>query len=102
MFYDYIIYKTIKTTINNEIREEISTYVKGDFIECDIQPASSDLMRKTFGEDIVANYLIFTDELLGVNEILVFDDKSYKIKKLIDWIDYRIYAIESVDINVQG
>lgn len=102
MFYDYIIYKTIKTTTKNEIRQDISTYVKGEAVECDIQPSSADLMRKTFGEDIIANYLVFADELLGVNEILVFDNKSYKIKKLIDWIDYRIYAIESVDINVQG
>lgn len=99
-FYDFEIFKTTKTKSKNSIGQIIESYSISTSFNCDIQPSSSDLVKKTFGEDIVCNYIVFADEELKEADIVVYNDKAFKVKKIIDWIDYKIYAIESVDVNV--
>ena len=98
-FYNNTINKINKTKIKNSIGQWIDSYSLGDLIKCDVQPAGNEVARKTFGEDIECNYIVYCEETLKEGDYIYYKNRSYQIKKLIDW-DYSIAAILGVDIVV--
>ncbi|WP_195954410.1 phage collar protein [Clostridium tertium] len=99
-FKNKTVYLTIKTKTKNKIGQFIEGYKKDKSIQCNIQPMDEKAIKYTWGEDIKASYQLFSDEDIPVNNILVYDNKTYKIEKKIDWIDYKIYALLEVDVEV--
>lgn len=100
-FYNKDIYLATFTTTRNEIGQEINAYTKSPTpIPCDIQPIDEKGIKYTWGEDIKATFQVFCDELLKVDDIIVYKDKVYKVERVIDWSDYKIYAIKSSDEEV--
>lgn len=101
MFYDLIvnIVKLDKSLVN-DIGQTIKRYVKDKDFNCDIQPSSSDLIRKNFGDDIESIYTMFCDEDLKLGTYILFNDNVYEINSKVDWVDYKIYSLKGCDINV--
>ncbi|WP_066892942.1 hypothetical protein [Clostridium nigeriense] len=99
-FYDKELYLTIKTKVKNKIGQLIEVYKKNKVFYGDIQPIDEKALKYTWGEDVKSNLQLFTDENILVNNILVYDNKAYKIEKKINWIDYKIYALLEVDVEV--
>lgn len=99
-FKNKIIYLTIKNKIKNKIGQLIEVYKKDKVIYGNIQPIDEKSLKYIWGEDVKANYQLFADEVIQVNNILVYDKKSYKIEKRIPWDNYNIYALLESDIEV--
>lgn len=96
-WYDNILYKVKQTFNKNELGQMIPTNEGTEEFKCDIQPIDEKSYKYTWGEDVKSSIQIFTDKDLFVNDILVNDNKAYKIEKKIDWGDYKIYAILESD-----
>lgn len=99
-FKNKIIYLTVKTKSKNKIGQVIEEIRRTRAIKCNIQPIEQKAIKYVFGEDIKSSLQMFSDEELQVNEIIVYDDKAYKIEKKIDWTTYKIYALLEVDVEV--
>lgn len=101
MFYDFIvnIVKLDKSLVN-DIGQTIKRYVKDKEFKCDMQPSTSDLIRKNFGEDVESIYTMFCDEDLKLGTYILFNDNVYEINSKVDWVDYKIYSLKGCDINV--
>lgn len=100
-FYKEDLYLTTMSTTRNEIGQEIDGYVKNHIpIKCDVQPIDEKGIKYTWGEDIESNLQVFCDELLEVDNIIIWKGKVYQVEKIVDWTDYRIYAIKSSDEEV--
>ncbi len=96
---------TFYKTIEQEIKEglHISKKYKIDkqkAFYCDIQPITEKSIKYTWGEQIKSKLQMYTDENLIVNEILVNDNKTYKIEDKKDWKEYKIYALLEADVEV--
>lgn len=101
MFYDFIVNIVIlNNSLVNDIGQTIKKYVKDKEFTCDIQPSTSELVRKTFGEDIESIYTMFCDEGLNLGTYILFNDKVYEINSKVDWVDYKIYSLKGCDVNV--
>ena len=87
-------------TTTNELGQSITTYKKSNEFMCDIQPSTSQIVKKTFGKDIESIYTMFADEDLEEGSYVLFNAKTYVINSKIDWIDYKIYSLTGCDINV--
>lgn len=98
-FCNSTLYRVQKTKVKNEIGQQIETYVKTSSFAADVQPVEAAVVKKTFGEDIECDYIVYCDEKLQANDIAVYNDKPYEVKKIKPW-DYTIAAIHGVDINV--
>lgn len=98
-FYNNIIYKSEKTKVKNEIGQLIEVYVKTTSFKADVQPVETAIVKKTFGEEIACDYMVYCDEQLQTGDIIIYKDKTYEVKKIKEW-DYTIAAIHGVDLNV--
>lgn len=100
MFYDFIvnIVKPDKSLVN-DIGQTIKRYVKDKEFKCDMQPSTSDLIRKNFGEDVESIYTMFCNEDLKLGTYILFDN-VYEINSKVDWVDYKIYSLKGCDVNV--
>lgn len=98
-FYDSTLYKVQKTKIKNEIGQQIENYVKTLSFKADVQPVEAAVVKKTFGEDIECDYIVYCDEKLQVNDIVIYGNKPYEVKQIKPW-DYTIAAVHGVDLNV--
>lgn len=99
-WYNKTVYKTTKTIVKNQIGQLIEIYKKDDTFKADIQPIDEKSYKYTWGNDIKSRLQMFCNEDLLVNEILVNDNKTYKIEKKIKWDDYNIYAILESDTEI--
>jgi hypothetical protein len=99
-FKNSTVYSTIKTKDKNKIGQLIKGFKKDKVMYGDIQSIDEKAIKYTWGEDIKANYELYLDEDIQVNNILVYDNKAYKIEKKIVWINYNIYALLEVDVEV--
>lgn len=100
MFYDKLISIYNETIIKNEIGHINKSYTFLKNINCDIQPSTVDIIRKTFGEDIESFFIVFSDENISPGTVVSFNNMTYKIDKKVDWIDYKIYSLVGCDVNV--
>lgn len=97
MFYDYVVYKMIKSTMENEIGQEISTWVKGESFDGDIQPTTGTIKQSVgWGDDVSGVFTLFTDEPLQIGDMVDYNG-TYEIEKVIEW-DYYIYSLKKVDV----
>lgn len=95
-------YCTIKKNKHkNEIGQVIESYIKDKSYKCDIQPIDERLYNYTWGNDIKSNLQMFCNESLQVNDLLVINDKPYKIEKKINWDDYSIYALLESEVIIK-
>lgn len=102
LFYDFTIYRTTKTKVKNELGQLIDVYVRATSINCDVQPSDATLVKKSFGDDIICNFIVFCNEAIAEGDIVVYNNKPYLVKKGVDWIEYKIYAIQSTNVKVQN
>jgi len=92
---------TIKTTYKNNIGKVIEGWKKnGNIYRVGIDPIDIKAIKYTWGEDIESKYQVYADEELHVGDIVVWKNKAYEMEKAIDYINYRIFAIKSVDVEV--
>ena len=96
-FKNATIYTTTKTTSRNEIGQMISTYVKDKAVEVNIQPITEESKAREWGSDIEAQYNVYTDDYFNVDDLISYNDKAYKVVKVIDWQSYRLLAISVTD-----
>ena len=96
-FKNATIYTTTKTTSRNEIGQMISTYVKDKAVEVNIQPITEQSKTMDWGSDIEAQYNVYTDDYFNVDDLISYNDKAYKVVKVIDWQSYRLLAISVTD-----
>lgn len=99
-FKNSTVYTTLKTKGKNKIGQLVEGYKSDKAIQCNIHPVDEKSIKYVFGEDIKSSLQMFSDENILVNNILVYDNKTYKIEKKINWIDYKIYALLEVDVEV--
>ena len=74
--------------------------LKYEDIFVDIQPIGEDKIKKSYGYDIDANYEMYSSQLLQESDIVVWDNKTYKVQKIIPWDDYYISPLLQEDVNV--
>lgn len=96
-FKNATIYTTTKTTVRNDIGQMISTYVKDKAVEVNIQPITEESKAREWGSDIEAQYNVYTDDYFNVDDLISYNDKAYKVVKVIDWQSYRLLAISVTD-----
>ena len=96
-FKNATIYTTTKTTSRNEIGQMISTYVKDKAVEVNIQPITEQSKTMDWGNDIEAQYNVYTDDYFNLDDLISYNDKPYRVVKIIDWQSYRLLAISVTD-----
>ena len=98
MFYDYLLFKMIKTITENEIGQEVATWEKGLSFYGDIQPTTGDFKASMgWGDDVKGQFTLYTDEKLTVGGVVSFNDITYEVEKMVEW-DYFIYSLKRVDL----
>ncbi|HHV26002.1 MAG TPA: head-tail adaptor protein [Tissierellia bacterium] len=97
MFYDKEI--TIVREEEGYLNDE-GRWVDGELkpiktIECDVQPFSSELARKTYGYEEVVQYRIFLDpdNQLETDGTIRYKGEDYKIKRIVPWDSYWILLV---------
>ena len=103
-FYDYKLRKFKKGDTKDKYGKPIAGYeeTNEDFL-ADVQPTSEVILQETFGKQVEAQYVIYSDEKLEVNDRvrnLDFDNKVYEITDRKVWkgaFNYFIYAIKEVN-----
>lgn len=99
MFYDYLLFVMNKTITENEIGQEVSTWVKAEegFMG-DIQPTTGAFKQSVgWGDDVKGQNTLYTDEKLTVGGVVSFNDITYEVEKMVEW-DYFIYSLKRVDL----
>ncbi|WP_338659730.1 hypothetical protein QJR30_07620 [Paraclostridium sordellii] len=95
MFYDFKV-DVMKRITSSELYQTIEEFAVDYSIDCDIQPATSEIIKKTFGEEIKSSFIVFTDDDLSEGIAIKIKDKLYKINKKVDWINYKIYSVINI------
>lgn len=98
-FYDKSFFTT-KVIEQKVLMQLQKLYIKDKEFDCDIQPIDEKAIKYTFGNDIKSRLQMFSNENLEVNDIIIYNNKSYSIEKKIQWDDYFIYAILESDVIV--
>lgn len=59
-------------------------------VKCDIQPINAEKVQTLYGYDLAITKQIFIDIIpeLSESSIIKFDNKDYKIEKIIAWDNY--------------
>ena len=98
-FYDKTFFTT--TLVEEKIHMQvIKKYVKSDSFDCDIQPMDEKTIKYVFGEDIKSRLQMYCDENLNVDDVIIYNNSSYRIEKKIPWDDYYLYALMEWDCEV--
>ena len=76
--------------------------LKYEDICVDIQPIGEEKISQSYGYNIDANYEMYSSQLIEESDIVVWDNKTYKVQKIIPWDDYYISLLkeEEADLNV--
>lgn len=100
-FYDYKadIY-TYESIVNPDWGFNEDKYVKKSTINCDIQPIGVEKIKASYGYILEANYRMYADELLNESDIVLWNNKTFKIEKIISWNDYNIYLLKDVVVDL--
>lgn len=99
-FYDYIV--DIYTYLSHKDKYGFNRdeYTKKDTIECDIQPIGNEKIKRDYGYNIEANFKMYSDTELNESDIVLWNNKTYKIQKNIPWNDYNIYLLKDEVIDL--
>lgn len=93
-------YTTKYTKEKNSIGQIIKKYSKDVDYKGNIQPIEKKAIKYTWGEDIKSKLQLFTDADLAVTDLILYNNKSYSVEKIVPWRDYNIYAILESDVTV--
>ncbi|MGG7159177.1 hypothetical protein [Clostridium perfringens] len=93
-------YTTKYTKERNSIGQIIKKYSKDVDYKGNIQPIEEKAIKYTWGEDIKSKLQLFTDVDLAVTDLILYNNKSYAVEKIVNWKDYFIYAILESDVTV--
>lgn len=74
---------------------------KSKSYQCDIQPITEKSIKYTWGNEIKSKLGMYSEENLFVNDLLVNENKIYKIESKKDWKEYKIYALLEADIELK-
>ena len=74
--------------------------LKYENIFVDIQPIGEDKVNQSYGYNIEANYEMYSSQLLQESDVIVWDNKTYKVQKIIPWDDYYISLLLQEDVNL--
>lgn len=99
-FYNKTVYKITKNKTKASTGDWVEVYAKSTSFNCDVQPSDATLVKKTFGDDIVCNYVVYANEIMQDGGYLLYNNKPYKVLKSVYWDDYACYAVQSSDIKV--
>lgn len=98
MFYHFDVYKVIEKIEVNGLGQELKTYVKNNqSFRADIQPIDAHITSQTWGENITKGLTMYADEGLEVGEIVLNNNKLYRIINMKDWVDYKIYLLDALE-----
>lgn len=75
-------------------------YVKKLNIYCDIQPVGIEKIKQVYGYDIEAQFELYCDEVLEESDIILWNNKTYKVEKIIPWNEYSIALLKCEVIDV--
>ena len=74
--------------------------LKYENIFVDIQPIGEEKISQSYGYNIDANYEMYSSQSIEESDIVVWDNKTYKVQKIIPWDDYYISLLLQEDVNV--
>ena len=75
--------------------------LKYENIFVDIQPIGEDKVKLAYWyNNIEANYKMYSSQLLQESDIVVWDNKTYKVQKIVPWDDYYISLLKEEEVNV--
>lgn len=74
--------------------------LKQEAISVDIQPIGAEKIKADYGYDIEANYRMYSSEVLEESDVVVWNNKTYQIEKIIAWDDYCVYLLKEEVINL--
>ena len=99
MFYDYLLFVMNKTITENDIGQQISTWLKvAEGFMGDVQPTTGDFKASMgWGDDVKGQFTLYTGEKLTVGGVVSFNDITYEVEKMVEW-DYFIYSLKRVDL----
>lgn len=95
-FNNCIIYPYTTVSSIDDTGQYKETLTKRAAHKVDIQPVTTEIKERVFGEEIKAQKIVFDDVnclFLGAGEIIEYNNKKYKIEKTVEWDNYSIYAI---------
>ena len=75
--------------------------LKYENIFVDIQPISAEKFEKSYGYKVECTKVVYSSTKFDESDIILYDNKTYKITAIIPWDDYYISAIveKKVDLN---
>lgn len=94
------LYTVKHTKSKNKIGQVIDSYVIDKSYRVNKQPIDEKLYKFTWGEDIKSNIQVYADIDLQIDDVVVVNNKTYKIEKAIRWNTYNIYALLETDVKV--
>ena len=76
--------------------------LKYEDIAVDIQPIGQEKIQQSYGYNIEANYEMYLGQDITESDIVLWNDKTYKIQKIIPWDDYNIALLLQEDVKING
>lgn len=76
--------------------------LKYEDIAVDIQPIGQEKIQQSYGYNIEANYKMYLGQDITESDIVLWNDKTYKIQKIIPWDDYNIALLLQEDVKING
>lgn len=92
MFY-YFKVNVMKKVTKEVLFQDIEEFGVDYFIDCDIQPSTSEIIKNTFGEEVESRFIVYTDGDLHEGTVIQINNELYKVNKKVDWIEYKIYSV---------
>ena len=100
-FYNKEVYTTIKTKVKNDLGQLVESHSKGKSFKTDIQSMTEKSMTRTWGRNLESTLEMYTDIALKVEDIVLYNNKTYLIEARVNWDSYSIYALKECDIDVK-
>jgi hypothetical protein len=88
--------KQTHTVTQNEIGEDVQTWVDGDTIKALVLPLAGKFSRDLPGVTDTSTHMCFTLSNLTSNERLVQNSTTYLIQHVEDWISHKQAVLELV------
>lgn len=101
-FYDKEINIYTYNSYNDKYGFDRDGYIlKQENVKVDIQAITLEKVKALYGYDVKATYKMYCDETLDEADIILYNDKTYKIEKIIEWDDYSIYLLSETVIDIE-
>ena len=99
-FKNCTIITTKYTEVENSVGHPIKSYAKDVDYMVNIQPIEQKQVEKTWGSDLESTYQMYFDEMLNVGDVISWNNRAYEIEKVIDWVNYKLYALNESDVII--